>query len=864
MKVQLKDYQADAVAGVLRNLTNGRDIYRSTGRTSGFALSATTGAGKTVAAAAVIEALFYGEDTHGFLPDPGAVVLWFSDDPALNEQSRFRLLEVSDRLGRELQVVESSFNEPVFRGRRVYFLNTQKLRAGSLLTRGYQAEGDPGTTPLLELRPDDRAVTLYDTLRNTIEDPDLTLYLVLDEAHRGMGSTKASAREERNTIVKRLINGAGDVPPVPVVWGISATVDRFTQAMAGATDRVMLGDVVVDSAQVQASGLLKDTIVLDSPTESGPVEQVLLRRATGELRNSTAVWAAYAASQDEPTPVVPLMVFQLPNTPEPAQVARWLDTVQAAWPQLTPDSFAHVLGEHRDLQYGGWTVPWVAPERVQDDSAVRVLLAKDAISTGWDCPRAEVMVSFRPAQDATHITQLLGRMIRTPLARRIPGNDRLNAVHCLLPLFNPKAVKAVADTLMTGSGGDTEPGGLTGRRVLIDPVDTTPNPAVPEPVWQAFAKLPSQTIPRRVTRPVRRLTALAHELAADKLLGDAGKKAHTHLHKVLDAARALFGDEITAARQAVYTVTGQTMVADLRGRAATLAAFEEAADTAVIEDAYRAAGRVLSPDLARTYAEHLADLDPGDGDRVDALLTAHGTVAALGLVPDVRVYLDAAADKLTAKWLDEYRVVIKSLTDDRRDVYREFRQQAATPQDVDLVRSESRLENSRVQTADGTVTDLPALPGHLMCAENGLFPVDLNDWETAVLDREMSRSEFAAWYRNPARATQDSFAVAYSQPDGRWSAVRPDFLVFTRRADGSIAANIVDPHGFHLGDAHAKLLALADYAEQHPTEVLRVDAIAKIGDILRVLDLTAPTVRTAVRAGTDVRAMYAGKQAADY
>ena len=83
---------------------------------------------------------------------------------------------------------------------------------------------------------------------------------------------------------------------------------------------------------------------------------------------------------------------------------------------------------------------------------MRVLIAKDAISTGWDCPRAEVMVSFRPAKDHTHITQLLGRMVRTPLARRIPGNDRLNSVDCLLPFFDTKTVEAVVDALMQGGG----------------------------------------------------------------------------------------------------------------------------------------------------------------------------------------------------------------------------------------------------------------------------------------------------------------------------------------------------------------------------------------------------------------------------
>ena len=80
---------------------------------------------------------------------------------------------------------------------------------------------------------------------------------------------------------------------------------------------------------------------------------------------------------------------------------------------------------------------------------MRVLIAKDAISTGWDCPRAEVMVSFRPAKDRTHITQLLGRMVRTPLARRIHGNDRLNMVDCLLPYFDKEGVERVVQALLS-------------------------------------------------------------------------------------------------------------------------------------------------------------------------------------------------------------------------------------------------------------------------------------------------------------------------------------------------------------------------------------------------------------------------------
>jgi type III restriction enzyme len=83
-------------------------------------------------AAAVFEALFYGDDTFDFEADPSATVIWFSDDPSLNEQSRFRLLEASDKLEySDLVVVQNTFHERSFDRGKIYFLNTQKLSKSS-------------------------------------------------------------------------------------------------------------------------------------------------------------------------------------------------------------------------------------------------------------------------------------------------------------------------------------------------------------------------------------------------------------------------------------------------------------------------------------------------------------------------------------------------------------------------------------------------------------------------------------------------------------------------------------------------------------------------------------------------------------
>lgn len=862
MKFTLKDYQDEAVLDVLTNLGKAAKRWREDGDLHAFALSATTGAGKTVMAAAVFEALFHGSDSYDVEPDPTATVLWFSDDPSLNEQTRFRLLEAADRIDfSNLVVVENTFNAEAFSPGKVYFLNTQKLSKNSLLTRGhdvYAEAAERGEDTLPEMRPDGRTFTIWDTIRNTIADPERTLYLVLDEAHRGMGSTGKAARDARSTIVKRLINGDGTVPPVPIVWGISATVDRFRTAMAEAEGRSTLPDVDVDTQAVQESGLLKDTVVLDIPDEAGQFDTVLVRRGTDKLRESTSAWAEYAEAQGIET-VLPLMVLQVPNTPDPDDIGQALATILDTWPELTGDAIAHVLGDHTTQTFGAFSVPYISPERVQDATWVRVLIAKDAISTGWDCPRAEVMVSFRPAKDRTHITQLLGRMVRTPLARRIPGNERLNAVDCLLPFFDTATVTAVADALMHGEGPVPPP---AVRRVLINPIEVTPNPEVPDEVWDTLLALPSQSLPQRTARPVKRLTALAHELAVDGLVPNAGKKAHAELHKVLDAAQARYATEITAARTSVLTVEGKTLTADLTNKEKTFDEFVAEADQVVIEDAYRRAARALSPDVARTYAERLADADDDADSIEDALLDAHATVAALGLVPEVKEYLDEEADKLAKKWLTEHRVAIKALTDQRQDVYRQLREMSAEPQDLDLAKPTSWLVPT-VERHGDTETPLPRYRNHMLADDDGSFPLDRNEWEADVLDREQARPGFVGWYRNPSRSSQDSLAVVYEH-GGRMRTVRPDFVFFTRNDDGTIGASIVDPHGHHLGDALPKLRGLATYAEQHGERYQRIDAITKIGDTLRVLDLTEPNVRSAVADATDAATLYQSNHAADY
>ena len=542
---------------------------------------------------------------------------------------------------------------------------------------------------------------------------------------------------------------------------------------------------------------------------------------------------------------------------------RTLDTIYDAWPELGPDAVANVFGEHRDLMVGQQPVPYIEPQRVQDAKHIRVLLAKSAISTGWDCPRAEVLVSLRPAKDRTHITQLLGRMIRTPLARRIPGNELLNSVDCLLPFFDRKTATGVAEMLMKGATSKddegTDAGGGEGRRVLFEPVELHRNPKVAQEVWDCFAELPTVTIPKRGVKPIRRLTALATALSKDGLVEDAVEKAHQHLHAVLDGRAVQYKDKVEQARQDVLTMSGE----EARGRLGggfSYKSFQESADPRAIEDSYRAAARVLSPALCSSYVNHLVD---ADGDE-DDLLEANITVATLGRVEEIAQAVDDEADGLARSWLNQTRVARKGLSDERQAEYDRLEGMSAEPERISLTVPVAAQAETMVREADGTESPLETRLMHLLAAEDGTYPILLNDWERKVVDSESGQPGFKGWYRNPARATKESLAIAYKDPSGDWKALRPDFIFFATDHAGQVVADLVDPHGHHLSDALPKLQGLAEYVEKYQGEFRRIESVAETDGTMRVLELTKHHVRQAVQDAKSAKELYESGIASDY
>ncbi|MGN8782302.1 DEAD/DEAH box helicase [Acidaminococcus fermentans] len=444
MKYELFDFQNDAANALLNKMQAMRNSYDTDGSLSAVSLTAPTGAGKTVISAAVAEGLFYGND---FFPgDDQAVILWLSDSPSLNEQTMKRFDAATDLLNGAtvMETVGPEFAKAHSRllPGHIYFLNRQLLSSKAKLTN--EAEGGR---------------TFYDVLTNTIEDVDTHLYLFIDEAHKGLG--KDATKDSLNkTIYAKLIDGQENInPPMPCVVGISATPERFNAAMNGRKNRDMKAPVNVPVSAVRNSGLIKDVIELRTPKKAADTRHQDLTQACVKLSRASNLWKNYCISHGIQN-VIPLMVVQVEDKVTNDSLAELCSQILKVCKWLDPGCFANVFGEHEDIKTTVANIPYCPPEDVAANTDIRVLFAKDAVSTGWDCPRAEVIYSRRKRNDPTYIAQLIGRMIRTPLARRIESVEELNTVACYLPEYDSQTVESIVEKLKEDNIPVDENGGI--------------------------------------------------------------------------------------------------------------------------------------------------------------------------------------------------------------------------------------------------------------------------------------------------------------------------------------------------------------------------------------------------------------------
>lgn len=179
---------------------------------------------------------------------------------------------------------------------------------------------------------------------------------------------------------------------------------------------VLRGDknVDVDIEEVKSEGMVKKGVILNEDFKniakkekikselSGGSEKLVIKQT---LKKRKELIKAY---KKEKVKINPLVLIQLPN-----RIGKLEDEMKNRVIRILKDEFK-ISTENGKLAI------WLSDEHVnkenveKKDSEVEVLIFKQAIALGWDCPRAHILILFRFWKSLIFSIQTVGRIMRMP------------------------------------------------------------------------------------------------------------------------------------------------------------------------------------------------------------------------------------------------------------------------------------------------------------------------------------------------------------------------------------------------------------------------------------------------------------------
>ena len=887
MNISLKPFQKVRVGELRRTAAMAQTSWQYYGQKQIISFTAPTGAGKTIMMANFIESMLCGDDEGMVAAIPDSIFIWLSDSPELNEQSKQKLVRYCNKLViSQFKTLDESFRGEKLEPGMVYFLNTQKLGKGSKMV----GIGDG------------RDYTIWETIENTIEEYGRNLVLIIDEAHRG-------AKVNQTTIMQKFVNGSpkDGLSALPFIIGMSATPERFN-TLANASLST-LNKVVVTPKEVRESGLLKDIVEIHYPEESAINKNLaVLQAAADEWKDKCLHWHDYTEKQHSQN-VCPIFLIQVEAGTTGRVSATDLDECLREVERRTCETFekgevVHAFGEQSTLFVNGLEVPYCEPSAINDDRNIKIVFFKEALSTGWDCPRAEAMMSYRVAKDATYIAQLLGRMIRTPLRMRIEVDESLNYVHLYLPHFDADTVDDVVKNLSEEEGGDlptdiqTVQGGkkttvvMTAKRpvtttssshyqshasaaqtTFVSTVDTSGMDAKNTSVSYSPNSL-DVTEQHSTTPNAQQIITDPYEKVKDainqaEILTYEVKKAtvtKNYLRALFDMARLAVMTGMDATAKAVDDVKDaiaeriHTYIEQLKAANEYDALVEKALTfqlNTISVEFYKSGNTYdfqQGPDLfsktdAGLYHQYqqanILLCGEGVGDRY---ANVYGEDDDYSYMYDVILY---AADQHQRDLLMGYA---KGEFERLADLYRpktkrlseKYRLQynSLVAQGCSVSKHLFRLPetiNVDLDNDGDTCTD------HLFVNAEGTATFKLKGWEPLTLDEERKHPQYVCWLRNQDRKPW-ALCIPY-ECGNEIKRFYPDFIVVRSAGNGGYDFSILEPHRDDKADNLPKAKALAKYAQECPSfsriQMLRLRHTS-FGDRMLRLDFCKITIRNKV------------------
>lgn len=367
-----------------------------------------TGSGKTFMMCNFIDNL---NNLPNWNYDKAFIWITFSDTLAMQSKEKFKEYYDTD-LQNNLLTIEDFKQGKLFKN-DVLFVNWQKLVSKKADARIIRRPDD-------ETMQKEQGYYFEDIIENTKLD-DREIIMVIDESH-----THLSDLAQKSVV---------DVVNPKVILNVSATPKYIPNR--DEEDEGIAGYVRVKREEVVDEGLIKEKIAIQADEDlhkfkNRDLDELLIDLAISKKKE---VEAEYKKIEKD---INPLVLIQLPNDD-----SRLKETGQKTKEQIVL-TYLKKKGIDTERDVALWfdgkqkNMKFVT----HNESEIDFMLFKQAAGTGWDCPRAHILVMYREINSPTFYTQTIGRILRMsePNKKKDFANSQILRTGYLFTNYNRKSV----------------------------------------------------------------------------------------------------------------------------------------------------------------------------------------------------------------------------------------------------------------------------------------------------------------------------------------------------------------------------------------------------------------------------------------
>lgn len=370
---ELRTYQDNAVS----LLIDYSKIHLKTEGKETIIFQAPTGSGKTFMATKYIERLVDEVDDD-------FCFLWFCIGKSGLQVQSYKSVkrDISDAFRCSLIDNEFSSNKNQYiRGNEIVFANWEKLRE--------QKDGEWTNT----LMKDGENINFPTIIENT-KKMGRKIILIIDESHSSADTKRAM--ELRDSIID---------PDLTIEMSATPKISEFNSIVKVKPNDVIEAQMIKKEIVIN-QGLSQEEISNDEISS----QELIMNKA---LEKQKELRKKYRQLERN---INPLVLVQIPNSDKGETKMHFLKDY---------------LNRNGINEENGKLAIWMSEEKVNNESdillvndgIIDVLIFKTALDTGWDCPRAQILVKFRETKSIEFEIQTVGRILRMPEAMHYTDED---------------------------------------------------------------------------------------------------------------------------------------------------------------------------------------------------------------------------------------------------------------------------------------------------------------------------------------------------------------------------------------------------------------------------------------------------------